>query len=281
MSTILEIADVVELRTWAVDQPYSISALKEDLEAILSIDPPKVPEDYAREIFEEMTERARLLGGSYPFDVDGVTLTPNNIKRNSSYLFCLGLNFFNEIPLHIRSTEFEGLVKSAAEKYFRGDAVRIGAPWRTGTITDYRALLQTVSNLIPDLGPPIRENAPDGGDAGWDIVVVNNFADRKFSRIIALGNCATGKTDWRKKGMEVQPTFFWTFFTREPQNSNVCLTFIAVPFLMTDEEKLRKIAATCIAFDRIRICEHTPSMSEAAMAWLEARRAEALEIPLI
>lgn len=281
MSTISDIADVVELRTWADDQPYSISALKEDLEAILSSDGPRLPEDYAREIFEELLDRARLLGPAYPFNLDGVTLTPNDLKLNSSYLFCLGFNFFEKIPLRIRSSEFEALVKSAAEKYFRGEAVRIGAPWSTGTITDYRTLLQMVSNLIPDLGPPIREKAPDGGDAGWDIVVVNNFADRKFSRIIALGNCATGRTDWRKKGMETQPTFFWNFFTRQPQNANACLTFLAVPFLMTDEEKLRKTAATCITFDRIRLCEQVPSTSAAAMRWVEAHRQEALEVPLI
>ncbi len=281
MSTISEIADAVELRTWANDKSYSIGALKEDLEAILPGDGSKKPEDYAREVFEEMIDRARLLAAAYPFDLDGVTLTPNELKLNSSYLFCLGLNFFENIPLRIRSPEFEALVRKAAEKYFRGEAIRIGAPWKTGTITDYKTLLKMVSNLIPDLGPPTREKAPDGGDAGWDVVVVNNFADHKFSRIIALGNCATGKTDWRKKGMEAQDTFFWSFFTKEPQNTNTCLTFVAVPFLMTDEEKLRKTARTCITFDRIRICEQAPLTSTCSMRWLEGHRADALDIPLM
>jgi hypothetical protein len=276
-----DIADVVELRTWANDQPYSISALKEDLEAVLEDKEMENAERYAREVFEEISSRAQILGPSYPFAFDGIKLTPNALKTNSSYLFCLGLNFFEKIPLRIRSVEFEGLVKVAAEKYFRGEAVRIGAPWTTGTITDYGVLLGMVSNLIPDLGLPLRSKAPYGGDAGWDVVVVNNFGDRRFSRIIALGNCATGRTDWRKKGMEAQPTFFWSFFAKPPQPYNACLTFIAVPFLMTDEDKMRKTAETCVTFDRIRICELAASTSRAAMRWLEKHRPAALGVSLI
>ena len=130
MIPISNITDVVELRTWAQDQTYSVSALKEDLEAALPLNEAKTPEDYAREVFEELGQRARLLGAAYPFDTDGVTLSPNNRKSDSSYLFCLAMNFFDDIPIRIRSPEFEGLVKIAAEKYFRGRGIRIGAPWK-------------------------------------------------------------------------------------------------------------------------------------------------------
>jgi hypothetical protein len=276
-----DIADVVELRTWAEGAPLSISALKEELEAVLAPDPPKLPEDYAREVFEECIERAALLGPAYPFDIDGATLSPTDRVLESSYLFCLALNSFKNIPTTIRGPEFEGLVTIAAEKYFRGKGIRIGAPWKTGVITDYKVLLQMVSDLIPDIGPPTQEKAPFGGDAGWDIVVVNNFADKSFSRIIALGNCATGRTDWLSKGMETQPAFFWDFFTKPPTNFNACLSFLAVPFLMTDDEKKRKTAATCITLDRIRICEHAPSASVEAMRWVEDNRTQALDLPLI
>ena len=135
MIPISSITDVVELRTWAQDQTYSVSALKEDLEAALPLNEAKTPEDYAREVFEELGQQARLLGAAYPFDTDGVTLSPNNRKSDSSYLFCLAMNFFDDFPIRIRSPEFEGLVKTAAEKYFRGRGIRIGAPWKTGTIT--------------------------------------------------------------------------------------------------------------------------------------------------
>src|SRR6185437_536951 len=281
MKSVPEIADVVELQVWAEDQAYSDSALKEDLEAALPAEEMENAEEYARQVFEEVMQRARLLGTAYPFTCDGVTIAPNERKADSSYLFCLGLNFFEEITVNLRTREFEAVVKAAAESYFRGKAVRIGAPWRTGEITSYRELLEKVTDLIPDLGPPIQNEALGGGDAGWDVVVVNNFADGKFSRIIALGNCATGITDWRKKGMEAQPTLFWDFFTRPPQPYNICLTFIAVPFLMSEHEKKRKAGPWCIAFDRIRICEHAGSASPVGMEWLESQRNKALDLALV
>src|SRR6267378_2973123 len=97
MDDISYIADVVELHAWANDHPYSVSSLKEDLEAALAGEEAEQAEDYARETFEEIADRARLLGVAYPFSVDGVTLTPNDRKNSSSYLFCLGLTFFEDI----------------------------------------------------------------------------------------------------------------------------------------------------------------------------------------
>lgn len=280
-NNIPEIADIVELQAWATDRPYSISALKEELEAALPQDEQANAERLAREAFEEMSERARLLDSAYPFTHDGVTLAPNSHETGSSYLFCLGLTWFEDITLRLRTSEFEAVVKAAAESYFRGKAIRIGAPWANGEITSYEALLNMVSDLIPDLGPPVQKEAPGGGDAGWDVVVVNNFSDEKFSRIIALGNCATGRTNWRSKGLETQPTLFWSFFTRPPHSYNVCLTFIAVPFLMTEGDKLRKAGQTCITFDRVRICEHAPSASSHAMQWLGSKKQAALDLPFL
>jgi len=76
-------------------------------------------------------------------------------------------------------------------------------------------------------------------------------------------------------------TLFWHFFTRPPQPYNVCLTFLAVPFLMTEHDKLRKAGSSCITFDRIRICEHAPNASDAAMEWLATQRNTALDLALI
>ena len=108
-----------------------------------------------------------------------------------------------------------------------------------------------------------------------------NFTDNTFPRVIALGNCATGKTNWLSKGLETQPGYFWDFFTRSPITRNVCLTFIAVPFMMTDNEKRRKLSPECITFDRIRICEHAALTSSSVMQWLEHHRAEALDVALL
>lgn len=148
MKSVPEIADVVELRVWADDQAYSVSALKEDLEAALSADDSDKAEEYAREVFEEIIQRAKLLGPSYPFTCDGATLAPNDGKANSSYLFCLGLSFFEGITVNLRTREFESVVKTAAENYFKGKAVRIGAPWKTGEVATYRELLENLRPLF-------------------------------------------------------------------------------------------------------------------------------------
>jgi hypothetical protein len=190
------------------------------------------------------------------------------------------LVFIKDIPADFRTKEFESIVTGAAEAYFCGTAVRIGSPWKNREITDYKQLLQLVSDLIPDLGTPMRDVAPGGGDGGWDVVVVNNFRDREFSRIIALGNCATGR-NWLTKGRETEPGFFWDSFSRPPERRNACLTFLAVPFLMTEDQKVRKQARDSISFDRIRICEKVPATSDAVMQWLEEHRADALDVPLI
>jgi hypothetical protein len=125
----------------------------------------------------------------------------------------------------------------------------------------------------------VRAAAPAGGDGGWDIVIVNNFHDQKSPRIIVLGNCATGKTDWLNKGQEAAPKSFWKSFTKSPIEDNVCLTFVAVPFLMTDDEKDRKLWRDSLSFDRMRICEKTPTASDDVMEWLNRHRETILEVP--
>jgi len=202
MNSVPEIADIVELQAWAAQKTQSASSLEEELRAALPDDDREKAEAVAREVFETLGERGHLLGDSYPFTFDGTTLTPNGNIANSSYLFCLGLTWLENITVNLRTREFEAIVKTAAEEYFGGDAVRIGAPWKTQEITVYAELLQLVSDLIPDIGPPTQHTAPNGGDAGWDVVVANNFRDQRFSRIIALGNCATGRTDWLGKGVK-------------------------------------------------------------------------------
>src|SRR5260370_36921413 len=127
---------------------------------------------------------------------------------------------------------------NAAKNFFGGEALRIGAPWRLSEIPDYATLLDRVIELIPNLGKKLISTAPDGGDAGWDVLVVKNFRDNTVPRLIALGNCATGRRDWKRKGMETQPTLFWSYF--QGQRLSVFVTFFAVPFTMDHDARLRK-----------------------------------------
>lgn len=275
-----EICDVFEIQTWAAGERSTISKLKENLEALLVDVNNLEAETLAQEVFDEIGKRVQRLGPAYPFDSDGNSLWANTLaNEGSSYLFCVSLSVLRTgITNPIRTVEFETLVMQAAQAYFGGSAIRIGAPWQTPQVPDYETLLHSVVDLIPELGPPTRTAAPAGGDGGWDVLIVKNFHDREFPRLIALGNCATGRTDWLRKGSESKPTYFWSFFTRE--HRSVCITFFAAPFLMEEDDRLRKIDATTLTFDRLRICQNAPHVAPTAARWLNENRDNLLNIPL-
>jgi len=282
MATIAEIADVVELQAWASGRPETSGSLKALLQAALDNVSEQDAETLAQNLMDEFSSRQQLLGVAYPFDCDGYKLELGHTEpQNTTYLFCLGLSLLPsaEINNDQRSRQFETIVMNAAKQFFGADGLRIGAPWHTEEFPTYGALLDRVIDLIPDLGEKLRENAPGGGDGGWDVLIVKGFKDEKFPRLIALGNCATGRHDWRQKGFETSACWFWDFFSHKPHN--VYLTFFAVPFVMDEEIRIKKHAPTNLTFDRFRICEFAPLSIEGAAEWLSGQKEQALAIPII
>lgn len=282
MKSVEEMADIVELQVWAAQKSSTASALKEDLESVLDEEDKGDAETIAQNVVDEMTTRQEMLGDAYPFKTDGYSIYvahPDPIT--TTYLFCLGLSLLPSAEIHTeqRCLQFETTVMNAARNFFGGDAIRIGAPWGTAEIPDYGALLDRVIDLIPNLGEKLKTAAPAGGDAGWDVLIVRNFCDKLIPRFVALGNCATGRTDWKRKGMETQPALFWSYFQSE--HRSVFLTFFAVPFTMDEDARLRKLSQTSLTFDRLRICEHAPTIPLPEIAaWLEGQRGNALKVAL-
>jgi hypothetical protein len=222
----------------------------------------------------------KTLPDAYPFECDGYNLRLTaTASTMSTYLFCLGLSLLppSLIQNDQRSLQFETIAMTAAKGFFGGQPLRIGAPWKDAQTPAYHILLDRVVSLIPELGKRMRDTAPDGGDGGWDVLVVKDFADKKIPRFIALGNCATGITNWKRKGKETEPDYIWTFFAHAPRS--VIITFFAVPFIMDDDDRLRKTSASNLTFDRFRICEHAPTSSQEIATWLESARAAALQVP--
>ncbi len=282
MKEIPEIADVVEFRTWASGQPCTFSSLKEELQAALADDEEEDAEKRAQGVMDEIQARQMLLRGAYPFECDGykVEFSPP-AAGPSTYIFCLGLSLLpsGQISNEQRSVQFETVAMNAAKAFFGGSELRIGAPWRTEAMPTYEVLLDKITALIPTLGPSARDAAPEGGDCGWDVLIVKGFKDENFPMLIVLGNCATGRTDWMKKGMETAPRYFFdSSFTGD--HKGVLITFFAVPFVMDDDARKRKLYDQTITFDRFRICEHAPTSSEEAATWLESTRDAALQVPL-
>jgi len=281
MKRIEEIADIVELKTWASGNPASVSSIKGELEAVLDDESQQDSEGLAQIVIEEFLRRQHLLGEAYPFDCDGYKLDVNHqAPHETTYLFCLALSYLpaSEIENEQRAQQFEGIVKVAAAQFFGGAALRIGAPWQSEEFPTYADLLNRVVDMIPNLGGKLKETAPGGGDAGWDILVVKSFKDEMYPRFIALGNCATGRHDWKRKGMEVQPTLWWSYFQHD--HRSVHITFFAVPFAMDEDARLRKLSPSNLTFDRFRICEFAPASVSGAAAWVTHQRANALNIAL-
>ena len=280
--TIEEMADIVELQTWASQAVTTSSALKDQLEAALDEEEKAGAEDFAQNILDEFQYRQKTLGDAYPFKTDGYKLELSHAEpASTTYLFCLGLSVLPsaEIGNDQRSIQFETVVMNAARSFFGGKALRIGAPWQSAEIPSYETLLDKVIDLIPELGGKLKNEAPGGGDAGWDVLVVKGFCDSVFPRFVALGNCATGRTNWEAKGMETQPGLFWSYF--QAQHRSTFITFFAVPFKMDEDARLRKCTDSNLTFDRFRICEHAPTTTTADTAeWLEGQRANALQVPI-
>lgn len=279
MKGIADIADTVEFHTWATEDGYTFDGLKDELDAALGEG--EDAEAVAQNVMDEIQSRQQLLADSYPFECDGykVRVKWQNASK-STYLFCLGLSLLpaSYIENEQRSTQFETIAMAAAKNFFGGEALRIGAPWRTQEIQTYEDLLNRVVELIPNLGVLLKKTAPDGGDAGWDVLLVKNFRDNRFPRLVALGNCATGRTDWKRKGRETEPDYFWSYFNHPPRSA--CILFFAVPFTMDDDARLRRVSPITVTFDRFRICENAPESSEDIEQWVESTRDAALEVPL-
>lgn len=281
MKGIAEIADVVEFRTWASGKPCTFSSVKEELQAAMADDEEETAEKHAQGVMDEIQSRQLLLNGAYPFQCDGYKVEFSApAAGTSTYIFCLGLSLLpvEQISNAQRSVQFETVAMNAAKAFFGGSELRIGAPWRTEEVPTYEILLDKVTALIPTLGPRSRDAAPEGGDCGWDVLIVKGFKDQNFPTLIVLGNCATGRTDWMKKGMETAPRYFFdSSFTGD--HRGVLITFFAVPFVMDNDARKRKLYDQTITFDRLRICEHAPISPEDAAAWLESARDAALEVP--
>jgi hypothetical protein len=281
-----EVADVVELWVWSYGNSISVSQLSSHLETAVpdesidvedrDIDDPF--ESFAESVFEEIMGRQEDLGTAYPFACDSTRVRYIGPTRSAStYIFCLLLSHLDatHIENDQRAVQFETVAMEAAHSFFGGSALRIGAPWGTQT---YNELLGQVIDMIPSLGAIDLEDVVAAGDRGWDILIVKDFCDNEFPRFVALGNCATGRNDWKRKGLEVQPDYFWDAFRH--RRPGTWITFSAVPFKMNADIRKRKAGTTNLTFDRFRICELAPQIAGDAVDWIADQRPNAKQVPI-
>lgn len=253
-----DVADRLEFIVWAENTPYSISTLKDALQALLASADAVEAQQLADDVFETLAERKAMLGPRYPFDVSSKLVSSlGTTISGTPYLFCLACSIVSHevITPRVRDLMFEQLARSAAESYFGGVGIQTGAKWRQHGHKSYAEMIRKVGASISELGSPVRTVQPGGGDGGWDVILVKQFSDRLYPRIVVGGNCATGQTDWLKKGNEtVFPHWFRHFFGKQPDGPY--FEFFAAPFAADADQRSRKTGKETFLFDRFRLAEH-------------------------
>ncbi len=107
---------------------------------------------------------------------------------------------------------------------------------------------------------------------------VRGFRDGYFPKLVALGNCATGRNNWKMKGRENEPEYFWRCF--QHPHPGTWFTFLAVPFRMEQDVRERKGSRDTLTFDRYRICEYADDLSHDVQQWCSDQKQVAKDVAL-
>ena len=210
--------------------------------------------------FAEAEDRIRACTPQhYPFHLQRRVLLKRDEDFSYVYTFLLGLSLFGETAVESISGAklFEEVCGCASQVYFGSadspaDSFIFGFPRRIGAKDFCRALEELCLRKIED-GKPDRKfpTARTKKDAGLDIVTWRSFPDRRTSKMIAFGQCATGRHWWGKRH-ELQPNDWCrTWMTKSPQVIPIKTFF--VPHSVPLDEWAELGYQSGIIFDRFRI----------------------------
>ena len=219
-------------------------------------------EEVAGQVSEQLADRARRSGESYPFRWDGGVLRRlSDWRSRSTYVFCLLLGRGDAPAERLKRSFperlFEELCTDASARYLNGDAVRFGSP-RTASDLPARFDL-ALESLCSDY---LREGAPNAevphhtGDDGVDVVAWRSL-DGRPTKLILFGNCASG-ADWSEKLRELQPGVFCNLHLASRPLDDPARAFFTPRALSSVEwDKARKAG---IVFDRPRLAGILPKV---------------------
>ena len=218
----------------------------------------------AEDAFGELEDRHSSCGGErtqqYPFTVGQRILAKRPDGKAQVYTFLLMLSNYGT-KAGPRGTYgeriFEDLCCHAAKGYLGGkeggaEAAQFGFPRRI-LPRDFPAALQKLSCQVGDFTP--NTEAPRSKrqkDAKLDIVAWRPFPDRRPGKLIGLGQCAAGRSDFAAKTQELQIEGFFKKWLREVPSVNPVRMFF-VPWRVPSAD-FRTVCIDCgILFDRCRI----------------------------
>ena len=266
-----ELLDHIEISALTdPDQVSSISQLKSELmvsgseDALTDEITEGTPEEYIEGLLDslltEAEDRITACGEkNYPFSLRGKALSSkeSSFSRIYTFLLCLSLYGKDAVTGQNAAKLFEdvcadavaaylGCYDSPAEKYVFGFPRRVEPkdfPSALRDLCEKRLLEGEPDVLVPDVGQM--------KDAGLDVVAWVPFPDRRSSKLIAFGQCATG-TGWRGKVHELQPSqWLQTWLRKHPKVVPIKVFFVPHAVNPSDWERLGYHSG--IFFDRFRI----------------------------
>jgi len=233
-------------------------------DAIIDAEADENPADYLEAVldavFTEAEYRIQACGEAYyPFKLQGKALLSNDEMLSSVYTFLLFLSTFGEnaVAGQDGSKLFEDVCSFAVATYLGCDQSLaethvFGFPRRVGPKDFVGALDDLCHAKILEGEPDVK--FPDihtMKDAGLDVVAWLPFPDRRSSKLIAFGQCATGENWWGKRH-ELQPgDWVRLWLTKTPQVTPVKMFF--VPHTITVSEWAQLGYQAGVIFDRFRI----------------------------
>jgi hypothetical protein len=236
----------------------SVDAVEEDETEQDKVDP---LEGITDAVFTEAEDRIKACGGeaNYPFDLQRKALVGKDESLSSVYTFLLFLSRYGEKAVEgVNGAKlFEDVCSHAIAAYLGchealAESYVFGFP-RKFAPKDFVGALEDLCRVKILEGKPKAE-FPDINlmkDAGLDIVAWLPFPDKRSSKLIAFGQCATGQNWWGKRH-ELQPqSWLNTWLSDQPQATPIKTFFI--PHAVTVSEWAQLGYQAGIIFDRFRI----------------------------
>lgn len=214
-------------------------------------------------VFTEAENRIQACGEPhYPFRIERKALLSQDAILESVYTFLLFLSTFGKdaVPGQDGAKLFEdvcsyatgayfGCAEAPAERYVFGFPRRVAPKGFVEALEDlcYAKILEGE----PDRKFPDLHSVHSMKDAGLDVVAWLPFPDKRSSKLIAFGQCATGENWWGKRH-ELQPeSWLNIWLTKQPQVKPVKMFF--VPHSITPGQWAQLGYQAGVIFDRFRI----------------------------
>lgn len=217
-------------------------------------------EEKCLEVFNELEQRAQSADSSYPFTVNGGTLTvKEDHNRFLSYVFCLLLSYFRWKSQRHREAGinpwllFEDLCSIAAKNYLDGKVITFGTSrgQSNRAAKAFRTIVDQLSHELGEGGGFRNQSVKGVKDDKVDLVAWRDFKDGLPSKLVMFGQCAAG-TDWLSKDRELAPQAFWDQWMTVGKVSELLRSFYT-PHRIRKDLWSRRARRTGLLFDRCRI----------------------------